>query len=58
MATEKRKIKMAYQFSHISAFYSYQKRLAYAFNRIELGDMYDRAAMQLHMQSTEKGGKV
>jgi len=49
---------MAYQFSHISAYYSYQKRLAYAFNRIDLGDIYERAAMQLHIQSAEKGGKI
>jgi hypothetical protein len=31
-----------YQFSHIFAYYNWQKRLAYSFNRIELGDAYER----------------
>jgi hypothetical protein len=34
-----------YHFSHISAYYSHNKTLAYAYNRIELGDAYDRYAM-------------
>lgn len=35
---------MTYQFSHVFTFYSWQKRLAYAYNRIDLGDIYDRQA--------------
>lgn len=45
---------MGYQFSHIFDYYHWQKRLAYAYNRIELGDAYDRYADIYYTQSTEK----
>ena len=43
----------AYQFAHIAAYYNQQKRNAYAYNRIELGDMYDRYAMRMYKLSIE-----
>lgn len=35
-------MKDTYQFWHVFAYYAWNQRLAYSYNRIELGDAYEK----------------
>lgn len=46
-------MKDAFSFDHISAYYHWQKRLAYSYGRIELGDAYDKYSTIYYSMSVD-----